>query len=103
MKQPNRPGGFRGQKTKRAMQTSIHYTSGDCVTKVTPTIEALGDQIFHCVVFRHTRTESIHETFMVEADSRNRAAKLAQEKFEEKHGCKELKISEIIEPQKIER
>lgn len=85
------------------MQTSIHYTSGNCVTEVTPTIEALGDQMFHCVVFRHTRTESIRETFMVEADSRNRAAKLAQEKFEEKHGCKKLEINEIIAPKRIER
>lgn len=85
------------------MRTSIHYTSGNCVTEVTPTIEALGDQIFRCVVFRHMRSESIRETFMVEADSRNRAAKLAQEKFEEKYGCKKLKINEIIAPQKIEK
>ena len=81
------------------METSTHYTCGYCVTKVTPTMEALGDQPFRCVVYKHTRSESIRETFIIEASSRNTAARKAQEKFDEIHGIVNLNIDEIIPPQ----
>lgn len=80
------------------METSIHYTSGGCVTKVTPTMEALGDQPFRCEVLRHLKSISVRDTFIIESDSRNSAARKAQELFEEKHGKDQLKIEEIIPP-----
>lgn len=83
------------------METSIHYTSGNCVTEVTPTMQALGDQPFRCEVFKHTKSESIRENFVIEAGSRSEAAKRAQEMFNEKHGPDALKLDEIISPRKI--
>ena len=83
------------------MKTTIHYTSGNCVTEITPTMEALGDQPFVCVVFKHTRSQSIRESFTIEAGSRGEAARRAQELFNEKHGPDVLILSEIIPPRRI--
>ena len=83
------------------MNTSIHYTSGNCVTKVTPTMQALGDQPYVCEVYRHTRSQSIRETFVVEAGSRGEAARRAQEIFNETHGPDVLNLAEIIPPRRI--
>lgn len=80
------------------METTTHYTSGGCVTKVTPTMEALGDQPFSCEVSRRNKSVFIRETFIIEAGSRNLAARRAQELFEEKHGKDVLKIEDIIDP-----
>jgi len=80
------------------METTTHYTSGGCVTKVTPTMEALGDQPFRCEVLRHNKSITVRETFIIEAGSRNLAARRAQELFEEKHGKDVLKIEDIIDP-----
>ena len=84
------------------METSTHYTSGNCVTKVTPTMQALGDQPFRCEVFKHTKSESIRETFIVDAGSRWQAARRAQELFDEKHGKDKLQLDEIITPRRVE-
>lgn len=83
------------------METSIHYTSGNCVTKVTPTMCALGDQPFRCEVIRQTKSISIRESFIIESDSRYSAARKAQELFEEKHGKDQLNLEEIIPPCRI--
>ena len=83
------------------METSIHYTSGNCVTKVTPTMHALGDQPFICEVHRHTRSQNIRETFVVEAGSRGEAARLAQEIFDETHGPDVLNLDDIIPARRI--
>ena len=83
------------------METSIHYTSGNCVTEVTPTMEALGDQPFICVVFKHTRSQSIRESFTIEAGSRGEAARRAQEIFDETHGPDVLNLDDIIPARRI--
>ena len=83
------------------MQTTTHTTRWDCITQVTPTMQALGDQPFRCQVFKNTRSSSVRETFLVEAGSRYDAARRAQELFDEKHGVEPFNITEIITPRRI--
>lgn len=62
------------------MKTSIHTFPGATI-EVTPTMQALGDQPYRCRVYPSALGGDYFQGLMVEAGSRDEAARAAARKF----------------------